>query len=327
MAVYTKVSEEALAEFISFYDIGPVSTCKGIAEGIENTNYKITTDTGQYILTLYEKRVDKQQLPFFLGLMDHLSGQEIPCPVPLHAQDGTLSRQLCDRPAALFSFLPGIWPRIISDHHCHELGGWLARLHLAGRDFGKSRDNDLSLASWRPLLMTCDSDATNDISSGLYDELLRELDYLEQHWPAQTELPKGIIHADLFPDNVFFEGSHISGMIDFYFACTDAFAYDIAICLNAWCFDSENRFVQSRAENLLKGYCLLRELSPDELNVLPLLARGSAIRFLLTRLYDWVNTPQDALVVRKDPTELLIKLKFHQQVNDYRDYGLEHSLS
>ena len=192
MAVYTKVSNEALIEFVSAYNIGTVSSCVGIAEGVENTNYKLSTSTGHYILTLYEKRVNSKELPYFLKLMEHLSEHDIPCPLPLHAKDGYLYRLLCDRPAAIFTFLPGEWPRVITPDHNRELGIWLARLHKAGEDYTGHRDNDLALASWRPLLEKCDAQATNELSNGLYEELKAELDYLELHWRVQRFFPDTI---------------------------------------------------------------------------------------------------------------------------------------
>ncbi len=321
MAVYTKISDEALNEFLSCYDIGKVVACKGIAEGIENSNYKLSTSMNHYILTLYEKRVDSRQLPFFLGLMDYLSEHDIPCPRPVQATDGAFFRKLCGKSAAVFSFLPGDWPRHLTPEHCQELGGWLGRLHIAGKGYSGRRRNDLSVADWRGLLAACERQATDDISAGLYDELLLELDYLETHWPR--DLPCGIIHGDLFPDNVFFAEGRITGLIDFYFACHDALAYDLAVCLNAWCFDRQNRFVTDRAAAMLNQYTTERSLSRIEREALPLLARGAAMRFLLTRVYDWVNTPEDALVMRKSPREFLDKLRFHRQIRDYKDYGLE----
>ncbi len=323
MAVYTKVTEEELSEFIAPYDIGKLVTCKGIEEGIENTNYKITTTDGHYILTLYEKRVDLQDLPYFLELMQHLSKNGIACPKPLQTSDGTLSGFLCARPAALFTFLPGNWPRTLTPHHCHELGAWLAKLHNAGRGFDSFRANKLSISSWRPLLETCDPTARDDLAKGLYEDLTAELDFLEKNWPDQ--LPSGIIHADLFPDNAFFEGERLSGMIDFYFACNDSFAYDLAICLNAWCFDENHEFIKDQAVKLVEGYTNVRSLSRSELKALPVLARGAAIRFMLTRLYDWVNTPSEATVNRKSPSEFLTKLKFHQTITTVEDYGIRNT--
>ncbi len=321
MAVYTEVSDEEISDFLSDYDIGGALACKGIAEGVENTNYMLTTESGAFILTLYEKRVDSDDLPFFLGLMEHLAARGVPCPTPVKARDGVALRHLCGRPAAIISFLPGLWPKRISSDHCRELGEALARMHMAGADFELQRDNNLSIDGWRPLLEASGRDDTESIKSGLYVTLTRELDYLEANWPR--DLPVSTIHADLFPDNVFFRDGHLSGLIDFYFACTDAMAYDLGICLNAWCFEPDGSFNITKARRLLATYRIERGLSAEELNALPVLARGASIRFLLTRLYDWVNTPGNALVVRKDPMEYLDKLRFHQGVKSVADYGLE----
>ena len=321
MAVYTDVSDEDVSEFVAAYDIGGVLACKGIAEGVENSNYMLTTESGAFILTLYEKRVDSADLPFFLGLMEHLAARGIPCPTPVKARDGVALRELCERPAAIVTFLPGLWPKRITTDHCRDLGEALARLHKAGADFGVLRANNLSIDDWRPLLNASGHDNVESVAPGLYDTLMLELDYLEANWPRN--LPLGIIHADLFPDNVFFREGHLSGLIDFYFACTDALAYDLGICLNAWCFEPDGSFNITKARRMLATYRIERGLSAEELDALPLLARGSAMRFLLTRLYDWINTPASALVVRKDPMEYLDKLRFHQGVKSVADYGLE----
>ncbi|MBT6093471.1 MAG: homoserine kinase [Rhodospirillaceae bacterium] len=320
MAVYTDVSDEDLRPFVAEYDIGEVMACKGIAEGVENSNFMLTTETGPYILTLYEKRVKSGDLPFFLGLMEHLAARGLPCPLPVHGRDGEALRRLCDRPAAVVTFLPGMWPKRPTADHCSELGSSLAALHLAGADFSMDRSNDLSVESWRPLLEQSGSRA-DEVRPGLADELSAELRVMESDWPGA--LPVGVIHADLFPDNVFFRHGRVSGVIDFYFACTDAFAYDLAICLNAWCFEPDLSFNVTKARRLLIGYQKVRALSAKELKTLPLLARGAAMRFLLTRLFDWLNTPADALVTRKDPMEYHAKMRFHAGVRDIGAYGLD----
>lgn len=319
MAVYTEVSDEDLIAFVADYGVGDVTSCKGIAEGIENTNYMVETEGGRFILTLYEKRVKRDDLPFFLGLMEHLAGKGVPCPTPLHTRDGRVLRTLCGRPAAMVSFLDGMWPRRPTPGHCAALGEALARLHGAGADFALSRANDLSLAGWRPLL-AASLDHADAVKPGLAAELEAELAFLEAHWPAG--LPAGVIHADLFPDNVFFRGGTLSGFIDFYFACNDVLAYDLAICLNAWCFEADGAFNATKARRLLAAYGRVRDFAPAELAALPLLARGGALRFLLTRLYDWVHTPKDALVTPKNPLEYLDKLRFHQGVAGPGAYGL-----
>lgn len=320
MAVYTEVGDEDLIAFIAEYDLGDVVSCKGIAEGVENTNYLLQTTLGRYILTLYEKRVKKSDLPFFLGLIEHLAAQDVSCPVPLHGRDGNALRQLCDRPAAMVSFLDGMWPRRIKPGHCSALGAALAQLHVAGDSYPVERPNALSVQAWRPLFDACAARA-DTVSPGLSTILARELDHLESHWPEG--LPTGVCHADLFPDNVFFIGGDLSGIIDFYFACTDFFAYDLAICLNAWCFERDNSFNITKARLMLSRYRTVRPFSDAEVQALPLLARGSALRFLLTRLYDWLHHPEGALVQPKDPLDYLAKLSFHQTVNGPEAYGLE----
>lgn len=320
MAVYTDVSDEDLEAFIAEYDIGEVESCKGIAEGVENSNYLLQATSGPYILTLYEKRVNRDDLPFFLNLMDHLAVRGVKCPTPIHGRDGAALRELCGRPAAITSFLRGMWPKRIALHHTTELGKAMAEMHVAGADFGMTRPNDLSVDGWRPLFEKC-AEHADEVQPGLRDKVAAELDVLEAQWPRS--LPRGVIHADLFPDNVFFLGDKCSGLIDFYFACTDAFVYDIAICLNAWCFEPDGAFNATKARNLLAGYRKVRAVTRAEVEALPILARGAAMRFLLTRLYDWVNTPEGALVKRKDPLEYLHKLSFHQQVPGAGAYGLD----
>jgi homoserine kinase type II len=316
MAVYTEVSDQELEAFLADYDIGSPVSFKGIAEGVENTNYVLTTGSGQYMVTLYEKRVDPRDLPFFLGLMDHLAERGINCPRPIHARDGKALRTLAGKPAAVTSFLQGMWPRRMTVKHCGPVGEALAGFHRAGRDFALERPNALSVAGWRPLF----EGSRCHIDAALGRELAAELDFFESSWPK--ELPTGVIHADMFNDNVFFLQDRLSGIIDFYFACNDFLAYDVAICLNAWCFEPDNAFNATKARALLQAYDKVRPLGEDERQALPILARGSALRFMLTRLYDWVHTPPDALVKRKDPNEYLAKLRFHRSVRSLADYGL-----
>ncbi|MEA2783273.1 MAG: homoserine kinase type [Rhodospirillaceae bacterium] len=320
MAVYTEVPDSELEEFVARYDIGRVAACKGIAEGVENSNFLLHTDRGSFILTLYEKRVKRADLPFFIGLMEHLANKGIACPTPLKAVNGEALGELCGRPAAIISFLDGMWPRRPTARHCQLLGEALARFHLAGADFPMRRANDLSIAGWRPLFEACRLRA-DEISPGLADELARELDYIESHW--RSDLAIGTIHADLFPDNVFFLGDRLSGIIDFYFACTDFYAYDVAVCLNAWCFEPNLSFNATKARGLIAYYGKVRPMPEGELAALPLLARGSALRFLLTRLYDWLNHPPGAFVKPKDPIEYLRKLRFHAAVGGPGGYGLD----
>ena len=320
MAVYTEVPDGELEAFVACYDIGTVASCKGIAEGVENSNFLLTTARGNFILTLYEKRVAPADLPFFIALMDHLAHQGVACPTPVRAKDGEALRELCGRPAAIVTFLTGMWPRRIDPFHCAELGTALARLHLAGASFAMVRPNDLSVAGWRRLYELCARQA-GELQAGLADELGRELAFLEAAWPR--ELTPGIIHADLFPDNVFFRGRALSGLIDFYFACNDALAYDLAVCLNAWCFEPDLSFNVTKARLLVGHYRAARPLVASELAALPLLARGSALRFLLTRLYDWLNRTEGALVRPKDPLEYLKKLRFHQGIAGPAGYGID----
>jgi len=320
MAVYTEVSDEDLDAFVAEYDIGEVVSCKGIAEGVENSNYLLHTEKGPYILTLYERRVAPQDLPFFLNLMEHLAANGIPCPTPLRGRDGNSLRTLCGRPAAIITFLAGMWPRRIQPFHCSELGEALAALHLAGNTFGQTRRNNLSVDAWRPLFESC-ADRADSVEPGLSKILSAELGFLEANWP--TDLPTGICHADLFPDNVFFRNERLSGIIDFYFACNDFLAYDVSICLNAWCFERDRSFNVTKAKLMLSAYRRERPLSQREIEALPLLARGNAMRFLLTRLYDLLNHPEGALVKPKDPLEYLRILNFHQRVSSASAYGLD----
>ncbi len=319
MAVYTDVSDEALTAFLAEYAIGGLVAFRGIAEGVENSNFSLRTTGGDYILTLYERRVDPADLPWFLGLMQHLAAHGITCPLPVAGRDGDTLRMLCGRFAAITTFLPGVWPRRVQQVHCAPLGQALARLHLAGAIYAPARANALGPRAWPPLLDQCRASA-DTVQDGLAAELDRALGLILAAWPH--DLPVGHIHADLFPDNVFFLGGALSGLIDFYFACTDIFAYDVAICLNAWCFEPDFSFNVTRARALLRGYAAIRPLSTAESDALPVLAQGAALRFLLTRLYDWLNTPPGAMVVPKNPIEYLRRLRFHLGVKDCRDYGL-----
>ncbi len=287
MAVYTEVSDDDLAGFVAQYDIGDVVSFKGIAEGVENTNYVLQTDRSSYILTLYEKRVAPEDLPFFLGLMEHLSANGISCPTPIRGRDGKALRTLCGRPAAVVTYLNGLWPRSVTPKHCAGLGAAMAHMHLAAADFAIPRPNSLSVSGWRPLFERSAARA-HEVRPGLATELGAELDIIERNWPSN--LPTGVIHADLFPDNVFFLGDQLSGIIDFYFACNDFFAYDLAICLNAWCFETDGSFNITKARHMLSAY------------------RG---------------VPEGAFVKPKDPLEYYQKLRFHQDVTGPGAYGLD----
>lgn len=320
MAVYTEITDDDLTTFLAAYDIGHVVSLKGIAEGVENSNYLLQTDRAHYILTIYEKRVAEGDLPFFLGLMDHLADRNFPCPTPIHGRDGEALRRLAGKPAAIVSFIEGLWVRRPTPDHCAQLGAALAQMHVAGDGFERRRGNALSVADWRPLFERCRADA-DTVETGLADSIAGELTDIEKTWP--TDLPHGVIHADLFPDNVLFLENKLSGFIDFYFACNDFFAYDIAVCLNAWCFETDGSFNITKAKALLTAYRRHRAITPEELAALPLLARGAAMRFLLTRLFDWLNQVPGALVQPKDPLEYWRKLHFHRGVTGLGAYGLE----
>jgi homoserine kinase type II len=319
MAVYTEVTDEALAAFLEDYDIGSMVAFRGIAEGVENSNYSLRTTSGDFILTLYEKRVDPAELPWFLGLMDHLAARGIVCPLPVHGRDGAALRRLSGRHAAITTFLPGVWPRRVRPEHCGPVGAALAALHVAGRDYQPTRRNALGPHGWEPLLERSRVRA-DEVQAGLADELGRALAAILVAWPP--DLPVGHIHADLFPDNVFFLDGRLSGLIDFYFAATDILAYDIAVCLNAWCFEPDFSFNVTKARAMLRAYDATRPLTSAERAALPVLCQGAAIRFLLTRLFDWLNTPEGALVTRKDPLEYLRRLRFHLLARDEHAYGI-----
>jgi homoserine kinase type II len=322
MAVYTDVAADELAEFLGTYDIGELLSYKGIAEGVENSNFLLHTTSGYFILTLYEKRVAKNDLPFFLGLMTHLASRGINCPQPVRNRAGEALSALAGRPAAIINFLEGVWPRKPSAAHCAGVGQALARMHLAGRDFAMSRANALSVSGWRPLFEAA-APRADELQHGLRTFIGAELDHLENDGVWPRNLPQGVIHADLFPDNVFFLGERVSGIIDFTFACSDMLAYDVASCLNAWCFESDCSFNVTKARAFLGAYGRERKLSDAEQRALPVLARGAALRFLLTRLVDFLNVPVGALVRPKDPLEYVRKLRFQQSVASLRDYGVE----
>lgn len=319
VAVYTEVSDEALAAFLRDYDIGGAVAFRGIAEGVENSNFSLRTTSGDYILTLYEKRVDPAELPWFLGLMAHLAAGGITCPQPVRGRDGQALRMLAGRHAAITTFLPGVWPRRVRPEHCAPVGEALARLHLAGAGYAPRRANALGPVGWRPLLERA-IDGADDVQAGLGVFLSGALDGILAGWPSG--LPVGHIHADLFPDNVFFLDGRLSGLIDFYFAATDLLAYDVAVCLNAWCFEPDFQFNVTKARALLRAYQTVRPMSEAEIAALPVLCQGAAIRFALTRLYDWINTPAGALVTRKDPMEYVARLRFHLAARDAHAYGL-----
>ncbi len=318
MAVYTHVDDEDLISFLNGYEIGDLLSFKGIAEGVENSNYLLHTSAGYFILTLYEKRVNANDLPFFIGLMEHLYKNGISCPEPVRNKSGEALGTLSGRPAAIVTFLDGLSISHSLPHHCKMLGEGVAKMHLAARGFGLSRKNSLTMKDWRPLYELSVGEV-DTIEPGLGKLIEGELEFLENNWP--TSLPTGIIHADLFPDNVFFLKGKLSGFIDFYFSCNDILAYDAAICINAWCFDDDGQYNQRKAENFLLGYQNIRKFSDEEKQAFPILLRGSAIRFLLTRVYDCLNVPKSAVVVPKDPIEYISRVKFHQTITNFHAYG------
>lgn len=317
MAVYTEVSDRELTQFIAGYDLGELTSFKGIAEGVENTNYVLQTTTDTYILTLYERRVDPQDLPFFLGLMGHLAARGMTCPLPVKDRKGEALNMLSGRHAVIITFLDGVWPREPTTDNCRALGETMAHMHIAAKDFPMQRKNALGVSNWRPLFASIEN-RMGEIDAALGPLITRELATIESAWP--DNLPSGIIHADLFPDNVFFIGDRLSGIIDFYFACNDLLAYDIAISINAWCFRADGSHDAARTTALLDGYQRVRPLTTEEQRCLPMLARGAAMRFLLTRSYDWLHTPPSALVARKDPHDYMKRLAFHANAGSLDDY-------
>jgi homoserine kinase type II len=327
MAVYTDLTDEQLTDLLSDYDIGSVLSLKGIAEGVENSNFLLTTEQNghaeKFILTLYEKRVNPDDLPFFINLMSHLAESGLPCPVPVKRKDGSTLSHVAGRPAAIVSFLEGLSLRRPEAVHCHALGVRMAEMHLAAQRFDMERMNNLSIDAWPGLYETSRNNA-DTLHAGLTDLIDGELARLKEHWPdKETALPRGIIHADLFADNVFFIGEELSGIIDFYFACTDMLAYDLAIVLNAWCFETDTSFNITKARALMNGYNSIRKLTPEEVEVLPILAAGAAMRFLLTRLHDWFAPQEGALVKPKNPLDYLHRLRFHKKTKSAAEYGVE----
>jgi homoserine kinase type II len=318
MAVYTDVSFEDLEALLADYAVGAPLSFKGIAEGVENSNFYLRTTDSAFILTLYEKRVRESDLPFFLGLMEHLSSRGIACPIPVRRKDGSLFASVNGRPAALLAYLDGLSLRQPSASHCAAAGAALAALHDAGGDFPLTRQNALSLRGWGDLAVATAGRA-DSVQAGMRALIESALAWLEQNWPAG--LPAGVIHADLFPDNVLFMDGQVSGLIDFYFACNDALAYDLAVLLNAWCFETDGAFNITKGKALLGAYHRHRSLSDAELAALPVLSQGAALRFLLTRLYDLLNHDPMALVRPKDPREFAKRLRFHQKVRNVSEYG------
>ncbi len=318
MAVYTDIDDAALAAFLGEYNLGPAIAFKGIAEGVQNSNFLLETPKGRYILTVFETRISKDDLPFFMGMMGHLADKGFPAPLPVPARDGQPLRTLAGKPAVIVTFLQGMSPRRPDVDQCRSLGAGLARLHAALSDFRMRRPNDLSIAAW-PTLFAGREAAADALAPGLSKLIASDLDTLKASWPKN--LPAGAIHADLFPDNSFFLDGRLSGVIDFYFACTDFLAYDLAICLNAWAFEKRGEFNLTKGRALIAGYESVRRLEPRERAAIPVLARGAAMRFFLTRLVDLAATPKDALVKPHNPLDYAERLGFHRQAKSAEDYG------
>ena len=318
MAVYTDITDEELGALLADFDLGQALSLKGVAEGVENSNFLLETEAGRYFLTVYERRVKADDLPFFLELLAWIAGRGFPSATPIPDRKGAILKTVRGKPAAIVSFLSGLAVRRPTAAHCREAGAGLAQLHLAAEGFPRSRVNDLGHAAWAPMFVGL-SEAADDLKPGLAATISSDLELLAARWP--NGLPEGVIHADFFPDNVFFKQGKFAGAIDFYFACVDAFAYDVAVALNAWCFEPDGSFNITSARQLVAGYESLRPLSDLERSALPVLAHGAAMRFFLTRLHDWGATPEGALVRPKDPLEYERKLAVHRAAPDLVLFG------
>jgi homoserine kinase type II len=312
MAVYTHVPQAELEEFLGRFALGALVSFEGIEQGVENTNYHVFTKQGRFILTLFEKRTERADLPYFFAFTDHLSKTGIACPAAIAARDGEIIGALCGRPAVLVNFLSGAGAvnADITPAHCREVGAAAAHMHMAALDFPMTRVNAMSLPAWRELADRTAGQA-DTVETGLGGKIEHELSYLSQNWPCA--LPSAAVHADMFPDNVFFENGRFAGVIDFYFTANDFLAYDLALIINAWCFDAQWRFSQARYDALLSAYEDLRPLEAAERGALPVLCRGAALRILITRLHDWIFRDPDAVVIPKDPREYSAILDFHQK--------------
>ena len=319
MAVYTHVTKEELILFLKDYEIGELKGYEEISEGVENTNYKLIAEKGTYILTLYEDRVKKEDIPFFLDFMFHLSSSKINCPLPISNKKNKLISELNSKPASILSFLSGSSSQKITVEQTFEVGSVLAKIHLTGKELSIKRKNPISINNFEELIINSNETA-NNISSDLNSEISKEFNRIKENWPK--DLPSGIIHADLFPDNVLFEENNISRVIDFCFSCIDFFAYDLGICINAWCFTEEG-FDLSLSESLLKGYQSIRKLEDNEIKNLPILCSASSLRFLLTRLNDWRSEKGNAIVTPKNPKDFVKILKFNKTVANASEYGLK----
>lgn len=318
MAVYTTLSDAELARFLGQYDLGEPTSLKGIAEGVENSNFFLATERGRYILTIFEKRVRADDLPFFMGLTTKLADAGVAAPRPIPTKTGELITQVKGKPAAIITFLDGVWPREPDIAHCAAIGEALARMHVALHGFELSRANALGPEGWSALIAPRLALA-EFLRAGLAKKIEADMAEVRGHWPK--DLPRGVIHADLFPDNALFLGDQLSGIIDFYFACTDFLAYDLAVCLNAWCFEEDGRYDLGRGGAMIAAYETIRPLTEAERAALPILCRAAALRFFATRLADWSETPEGAMVRPKNPLEYADKLAFHRKAKDAGDYG------
>jgi len=320
MAIYTKLSENNLKEFFLKYNLGKLLNYKGIQEGIENTNYFIQTDKGKFILTVYEKRVEEKDLPFFMGLMRNLYDANFPSPEPIINKNGNYVTEISGKKAAVVSFLDGSAKKILNPNDCHMVGIQTAKLHMITKNLTGKRENKLSVDSWRKIYKKVQKDCSR-IHLNLTKTIEKNLDEIENNWPKN--IPSGIIHADLFPDNIFFKNDKLTGIIDFYFSCYDFYVFEIAICLNALCFEGQKEnlsFNVTKAKKFIDGYSSIKKLTEEEKKSLKILCQGAAMRFLLTRVFDYLNLTEGALVKIKDPIEYLKRLEFHNSVKDHQDY-------
>ena len=317
MAVYTKLEHQEVRQFLEQYNINNFKDYKGITEGVENTNYLIKTSEQDYILTIYEKRVDENDLPFFIKLLSYLSENKFPCPKPIANKNNEKINRIKNKNAALVTFLNGQSKNKITSEECFEIGKITAQLHEITKKFDINRKNNLSIENWDSIFEKTIKQKI-DLDETIIKKTKNYLNFLKDKWPKN--LPQGIIHADLFPDNIFFTNNKVSGIIDFYFACNDFFAYEIAICINSLCFDNNSTFNMTKAKNLIDGYTSIRTLSEDEIKYLPILSMGAAMRFFLTRLYDFYHTDNKADVKIKDPFEYLKKIEFHSTIKNFNEY-------
>ena len=317
MAVYTKLEHQEVRQFLEQYNINNFKDYKGITEGVENTNYLIKTSEQDYILTIYEKRVDENDLPFFIKLLSYLSENKFPCPKPIANKNNEKINRIKNKNAALVTFLNGQSKNKITSEECFEIGKITAQLHEITKKFDINRKNNLSIENWDSIFEKTIKQKI-DLDESIIKKAKNYLNFLKDKWPKN--LPQGIIHGDLFPDNIFFTNNKVSGIIDFYFACNDFFAYEIAICINSLCFDNNSTFNMTKAKNLIDGYTSIRTLSEDEKKYLPILSMGAAMRFFLTRLYDFYHTDNKADVKIKDPFEYLKKIEFHSTIKNFNEY-------